>query len=132
MPPETNVAPFPSKLTIPASSVIDQRFADAAKRVSTLELPAKIAYRLGKVLQVLETEARGILGARLKVFKDLGVEKDGGYEIIPENRENAEAQLGGLLSEKVELPLSEKLVLPDSVNITAQEALLLEPLIAFE
>lgn len=128
------------KLTIPVGKIFDPQFSATMLWLSSARLPAKVSYWLGRVLAAMHEAEKTANSARLSVFKEHGKEvkeegKEGAWTLEgcdEVTMERATQELKELAEEPLELPISEKIVLPEHFEITAVQMQIVEPIITVE
>lgn len=99
-------------------------------RITSLELPPKVSYRLSKTLKKVLSELKDLEVERKKLFNKYAQPDEKGVPKVPEDKiETFSAEWATLLQEEVELEGIAKVTLPDDVKISAREAMDLEDLL---
>ena len=71
------------------------------------KLPVKAAYRIARLVALLEPEYLTLQKARLEIVKRLGEElkaKPGTWQVLPENVQAFQAEWGEITKEEIEVP----------------------------
>lgn len=106
------------KLTIGKLKSIEESLGQLVNE----KLPIKIAYRVSKLLPILQKEFKEAEDFRLKLINKYGTEgEDGNISVNPENMEQFITELNELYSEEISFefePISVE-ALPDDISLTA-------------
>jgi hypothetical protein len=102
------------------------------------KLPAKTAYWVSRLFKLCAAEEKAANEARLKVFEEHGKkvnpdDPNSGWTLEgSEEKEAALKELNELATQPLELPISQKVVLPETFEITPTQLQAVESVITVE
>jgi len=92
-------------------------------------LPVKEAYKVAKLAKELREKEEVYREAKTAIFRKYGKEKNGKIEIMKKNQEKALEEINELIAVKEEYSLKDKIKLPEDIELSAQQIILLEDLV---
>jgi len=127
-------------MTIPVGTIFDPQFSATLLTLSSARLPAKTSYWIGRVLAALRDAEKSANDARLRVFQEHGKPvEDAGREgqwtlegCDEATKAKATEELAELALEPLELPITQKIVLPDNFEITPHQMQAVDAIITVE
>jgi hypothetical protein len=126
------------KMTIPLGAIFDPQFSATLMSLSQSKLPAKTAYWVSRVFKVCAEAEKSANEARMKVFQEHGKKVDpedpnSGWTLEgSEAKDAALTELNELQQQPLELPITKKIVLPESFEITPVQLQAVETVITVE
>ncbi len=92
------------------------------KKLANQPVPAKAAFRIGKVIRAVNQEVEAFEETRHKLFRAYGEEKDGQIKVKTEHQEEFFKELNDLLESHVEMEIPELFVDDlEKIDISAAE-----------
>ena len=114
--------------------IFDENFLNTLKYLSNEKLPVKLAVSIAKIIQTITQEQTIVFPVRDQLLKEYGVSGvSGGLPILEDSNklEEFSGKIGELMSSEFDLPVADKLVLPDNIEITSTQILTLEAILEF-
>lgn len=125
-------------MKLPNSIVLDNNFKKSFIKLLKLEFKAPITLKLVKVSKEIDNQTRDVLKVRDELLGRFCIKNGKGVIELKDNlpvfpsKENENSflkEMLSLLNETFEISLDNKLSLPENSMITAEDVLILEPLL---
>lgn len=110
--------------------VLKENFNTALTDLVKKNISAVVSLKLAKLVKILGTQSADVNAIRTQLLEKYGVKKETFYEFATEENKNLFiSEMDSLLSDSFETNLTDKLVIPKTLDISAETILALEEII---
>lgn len=85
------------------------------------KLPIRTTFKLRQVAKELSKELDTYNQTRIALLERVGTPDGGNYKINPDQQEEFNTEFGVLLQQEIEVPLEDKITVPDSIELSVQD-----------